>query len=143
MNKPRDSRCKKDSDCLKGEICSIIFYHKSLPPQPVYDCVTRNGPYVIPKSPKQGIKIKFWLSSYSSLYNIWTEVRNLTNFFWNDHFLEQVQCMKDGERLCDMSQQDPQRLCCNGLRCRTFEPLRLPSRCVKDNSGNNHQVSIR
>ena len=59
MNKPRDSRCKKDSDCLKGEICSIIYYLKSLPPQPVYACVTRNGPYVTPKTPKQGIKMKY------------------------------------------------------------------------------------
>ena len=56
MNKPRDSKCKKDSDCLKGEICSIISYLKSMPPQPVYGCVKPNGN---PKSPKQGIKWNF------------------------------------------------------------------------------------
>ena len=137
MNERRHGKCKKDSDCLEGEICSIIYYLKSWPPQPVYGCVPPNGN---PKSPKQGIKMKFRSSSYST-FNIWTETRNLTNLFWNDHFLEQVQCMKDEERFCDTTQQDPQRLCCDGLRCTTFEPLMLPSRCVKDNSGNNYQVS--
>ena len=56
MNEPRDSRCKKDSDCPKGEICSITEVLISNPPQPVYNCVKPNGN---PKNPKQGISIKF------------------------------------------------------------------------------------
>ena len=56
--------------------------------------------------------------------------------------LEEVQCMKEGEKDCDSRKQDPQRLCCNGLKCKTFISL-LPSRCVKDNSGNNYHLSIR
>ena len=51
-----DSRCKNDSDCPKGEICSIIAELTSEPPQTVYDCVKPNGNT---KSPKQGIEIKF------------------------------------------------------------------------------------
>ena len=67
MNKPWDSNCKKDSDCPKGKSCGIISYLKSLPPQPVYGCKTPNGN---PKSPKQGIKMKFRSSSYSTLYDL-------------------------------------------------------------------------
>ena len=60
-------------------------------------------------------------------------MNQLHNHTYQYHFLEQVQCMKDGETFCDMSQQDSHRLCCNGLRCRIFAPSRLPSRCVNDN----------
>ena len=63
MNEPRDSRCKMDSDCLKGEICSIIRILTSMPPQPVYGCMKPNRN---PKSPKQGIKMTFRSSSYLS-----------------------------------------------------------------------------
>ena len=44
-----DSRCKNDSDCPKGEICSMIGTL-------IYDCVKPNGNT---KSPKQGIEMKF------------------------------------------------------------------------------------
>ena len=54
--------------------------------------------------------------------------------------LEEEQCKKEGEILCDP--HDPQRLCCKGLKCKTFISL-LPSRCEKENSGNNYHFLIR
>ena len=44
-------------------------------------------------------------------------------------------CMTEGGE-CIRIPQDPQSLCCDGLKCHVSEDL-IP-RCVKDNSGNNY-----
>ena len=60
MSEPRQGMCKKDSDCPQSKICRVNRILTS------YICVEPDGN---PKSPKQGIKIKFRSSSYSTFFN--------------------------------------------------------------------------
>ena len=80
MNERRHGTCKKDSECPKGEKCSIIRVHTSMPPQPVYGCMKPNGN---PKNPKQGIKMTFRSSSYSSyiLLTLIATILMMTTFY--------------------------------------------------------------
>ena len=73
INEPRDSRCKKDSDCPIGETCSIVRVLASMPPQPVYDCVKPNAN---PKSPKQGIFIEILIKLIFNLVS-WVDIFKL------------------------------------------------------------------